>query len=89
MCIAIGTKVTVDPRGGYPATIGMLATVTEFAPYRGQGGYYITWDYGRPKEMWETGGGWVMASLVAIAPEDKQEICCRGRRIGDGGEIRA
>lgn len=72
MCIAIGTRVVVDPRCAWPASAGITAHVTEFSPYRGQGGYYISWDYGRPKEQYETGGGWVMAGMVTIAPESQQ-----------------
>jgi hypothetical protein len=70
MCIAIGTRVIIDPRHGYPATCGATAIVTDFAPYRGQGGYYVQWDYGRNRDQWESSGGWMMASIVTIAPDD-------------------
>lgn len=69
MCIAINTRVNVDPRHGYPATCGATAIVTAFAPYRGQGGYYVQWDYGPKRDQWESSGGWMMASIVTIAPE--------------------
>lgn len=59
---------------GYPAKVA-TAIVEEFEPYCGQGGYRIQWDYGRPREQFESGGGWMMASMiVGFAPDHEEAL---------------
>lgn len=62
-----GQSVQVFDRNG--SRTWRPATIDSLAGYRGRPGYYISWQFSRRKESWESGGGWVQEQDVkAIGP---------------------